>query len=402
MPEFSPQDLKHILNGAGFFGSGGGGAIASGQQVLETMKNPVRYLSADEAIQEARETNKSAAIAAYIGAPDSMMTIHEPKGAINAVIVLDNVTHKPDLYAPLLTRCAEGTQQIKYIAPVEVGPLNSITACAVASDLGMTVVDVDGAGRAVPALPMLAYSYADGLPPSPAVLATDKEEAVSIHVPTPEEVESFARPIISLNEYQSKAGLAMWTMDPQQMQKAFMVKDTLVLSKVIGEILADSRTPVESACEYLKDKAGFETAEIFFTGKITKVESDLGEGFDDGRVILKSTIDSTQLYVYFKNENIIAWQSGRQNPVAIAPDLISYVTEKGQAFTNADIKVEPDGRIRVLDEIDPTVHMVVISANPHLQKSVAWEPIKNEFEQLLVSMGYPLSYMSYQQLMDLH
>ena len=42
------------------------------------------------------------------------------------------------------------------------------------------------------------------------------------------------------------------------------------------------------------------------------------------------------MYVIFQNESLIAWRNDSSQPIAMAPDLICYLTPNGIPLTNAD------------------------------------------------------------------
>jgi hypothetical protein len=46
---------------------------------------------------------------------------------------------------------------------------------------------------------------------------------------------------------------------------------------------------------------------------------------------------SRTVWIYNQNENLIAWDSQRDTPIAMAPDLLCYLTPDGIPFTNADL-----------------------------------------------------------------
>jgi DUF917 family protein len=69
-----------------------------------------------------------------------------------------------------MQRMATQGRPASYLVSPESGALGFSTVALLASRLGLAVVDADGAGRAVPELPMLTF-YAGGVSPRPAILA---------------------------------------------------------------------------------------------------------------------------------------------------------------------------------------------------------------------------------------
>ena len=118
--------------------------------------------------------------------------------------------------------------QVVRLSAVIIGlVLGFSVACLVAARLGLTVIDGDGAGRAVPSLPMLTYA-AQHVDPRPAVLVSQDGLTVELDV-TPAKgehgdpqhqqdvsiiLEQMMRPIVAAPEFKEFGGLAMWVMKP--------------------------------------------------------------------------------------------------------------------------------------------------------------------------------------------
>ena len=397
--QLKKPDLKTIINGAAFLGSGGGGSVKSGLQMWDALPDDavIDVASVDDATKDVK---KYTAMAAYIGSPDSMAAVHKPEGAINAVRVLNTITREPGATENLFHLPNNELDCIGYLVPAEIGALNTVVACSTAYSLKIPVIDADGGGRAVPQLEMLTFSHTDGLSPSPAILATpgdeDTAEAMGVHVHTPSRVEHYARTVISTADYNSMAGLAMWNMNGTTVSAALPVRGTLELTRAVGQTLEEGGA--EQACALLL-KADFARAETIFTGKIIAKETAIGGGFDDGRVILQSVNDKAdKLIIYFKNENIIAWRTGMAKPVAFAPATIAYSLRKSSSakgslgFSNADIEQQGNDFLLINNQYrNPVVDISIISPHPLLVAAKQYAGIKDAFDNLVLNMGYPLA-----------
>jgi DUF917 family protein len=374
MKKLTQNDLEHIAHGAALLGSGGGGALSTALELVKGLSTSVTCVTVEEALEQAQSASACAAMVAYIGSPDSATHMERPHGAVNALRILDSLSGG----------------RLQYVIPAEVGPVNTLVACLAAADLGISVLDADGAGRAVPALPMLTFAHVEGLSPQPAVLATEGSQAVTLQIDNATDVEKFARPIIAVDDYGQKAGLAMWAMTKEQMERALVVRGTLSLAQELG-ILLGGRDPVPAVSERLM-KEGMDVQEIF-RGRIERKENATGGGFDSGRVVLANSAQDQRAVVYFLNENLIAWSSDQQGPMAWAPSSIAYVTSSGHAFTNADITDgdnSPTPTIATTPEAPDDVHLLHIAPHPDLIESQPWEAISRAFAGLLLEMGYPL------------
>jgi hypothetical protein len=80
---------------------------------------------------------------------------------------------------------------------------------------------------------------------------------------------------------------------------------------------------------------------------------------------------------------LIAWRTDLETPIAMAPDLICYLTEDGRPFSNAKPDVEKIGK-------DTKVAVIGVPAAP-LAYATPW--VIESFAKLLRSLGYPGPYL---------
>ncbi len=254
----------------------------------------------------------------------------------------------------------KGIARIDYIIPAEVGPGSTITACLTAHKMGIPVLNVDGAGRAVPTLDLITYTTNANASVNPTILCSEKK-AISgdphprYHRITLEisddtwpgaasKMESFARPVLNMAEFDQKAGLVMWYFsDVTKLRDTnASVLGTLTFCQILGDAIQSKP----------KKKGAFPDIEKLFSGnpiypfikkichgKLDCATTSTVGGFDVGIITIKG--DSEHLYkIIFQNESLILWDSGSAKPLITAPDLISYLIEDSQGqyvFTNGDI-----------------------------------------------------------------
>jgi len=328
-------------------------------------------------------------VVAYIGAPDAIEDLGTPKAAVQAYHLMNEITGG----------------KVKYVVPVEQGSLSTIVSCVVAQELGLSVVDGDGAGRAVPELTML--TYADSVPMAnqktpegqiipAAIIASKNGQKVEMLVNSAETVESMVRPFISsgIEGFDQAAGLAIWLMNSSELNDALPITGTINTSFQLGEYLS-TLTPEASnqnylnVLEYLKSKTF--NASWEFVGIMTTPTETTGGGFDTDKVIINGieSFAGVQMHIYALNESLIAWRTDRPYPAIIAPDSICYMTKEGQAFSNADIS-NPDLKI-----IGQNVGVFALQSRQELTNS---KPIMNAFDEVLTNIGYPGGYKPWDQL----
>ncbi|MEM1831303.1 MAG: DUF917 domain-containing protein [Desulfurococcaceae archaeon] len=321
MKTLSISDLKDIVVGATFLGSGGGGSPENGLKLVEEIAkvtNEIRLVSPDEV-----PDNEYVAMIAGMGAPKALKEKGFGPEALHAFRGLEK------LYSMIGV-------EFKYIMPGETGGFNSITPIYVAAVRNLTVVDADGTGgRAVPELGTTLYNLY-GLPVSPFVVADRAGNIVVGWLANPLDghtAEEIARHVTVA--FGMLAGLGTWVVTGWQIKK-FLEPHVLTKSLEIGRALREAKEkgkdPVRTVIDIVK---GYE----LFRGKVEKIELKTVAGFDFGRVTLDGvgSYAGRKFYVDFKNENMIAWKRPGE-PATMVPDMICWLTLQGDVLTNADIK----------------------------------------------------------------
>ncbi len=204
----------------------------------------------------------------------------------------------------------------------------------VATAKDITILDADGAGRAIPELQMTMYAI-EGVSFDPFVMSNKSGATVILKVNSPAECENLARAITT--EFGMMAGFATNVMSGKKV-KNVAVKGSITLAKRIGNILLKDDIEIEKRVEeILKVTDGYKLIE----GKVAKVKTITEKGFDFSQVLIDGIGDSKgkKLIIDVKNENMIAWDKDKK-PVAMIPDLICTLDKDGNPITNADIKEE--------------------------------------------------------------
>jgi uncharacterized protein len=111
------------------------------------------------------------------------------------------------------------------------------------------------------------------------------------------------------------------------------------LGAALRAALAGGADPVRAVTDFLGGR-------VLFRGTIASSEEQTTGGFDLGAVVLENAGRSFR--IVNQNENLIAWSDGRAHPVALAPDLICYLTVDGRPFSNADLSIPGSGEVAVI------------------------------------------------------
>lgn len=376
----SQRDLEALALGGCFFGSGGGGTLDSALRLARNFSDPyyrgvktVRVLTVQEATSEARG---DAVMVAYMGSPLALDGVKLPRGPVEAV-------QRTQQYL------AQQGRTLAYLVPDESGALGFVVASLVAAKLGLAVLDADGAGRAVPELPMLTYAASD-VPPCPAYFDNGAGVCVGVEVQekrgrhhttdVEEVIEDIARPLISAGNavFNEIAGLAMWAMRPAQIGRAVPIQGTLTRALRLGQQLLEGRLDtVPALLHFLHAGLGVEARVLFGPGMLQSASSSTKGGFDIGSVTIAD--GARQCTVLSQNESMLAWDSSRAAPLAMAPDSLAfYAPGPGQnVFSNGDLVGESDTIAPGLSE--RTFYVLVLRADPVLldPESVMFQSFQN-------------------------
>lgn len=362
--DVTESELKKIALGACFLGSGGGGKLETS---FTFIKNYCDNLSEDAKNRKLKivdlddVTEKHTGIVvAYMGAPQKADEIKCPDAVCEVINKFGN------------------DKGIDYIIPVEIGPVSTIAACLTAHKMGKPVLNVDGAGRAVPTLDLITYTTNAGVSVNPTILCSENgnkktteyqvyhQVTLTLEVPNDTEpgaaskMEFLARSVLSNPDFDQKAGLVMWYFDDLTKFKedslAF-VQGTLTFCQKLGGAIQSKPTVEDVFCDieelfksqsiYPAIKENYSAIKEICRGKLESATTSTAGGFDVGVITIeaedeaKAKDDSEHLYkIIFQNESLILWDSGSATPLVMAPDLISYLIEddEGQyVFTNGDI-----------------------------------------------------------------
>ncbi len=314
MRTLSKTELTDILNGAAILGSGGGGPKDIGQQAIDyIMMDPSKQIhiaDPEEDVGDKQLMAVSAAVGSPAAAQDFPLDV--------AGLAFRNLNEQQN-------------GELDFVLPGEVGAGNSFIPMVVAFDKGIPMVDASGASRAIPTLTQCTYA-ANDLPISPLVLANN-EHKVTMNIMYAKEAEGPMRAVISTKEFGMVAGIAFWTMTGEVMKKN-AIEGTLTMAQKLGATLREAlerhADPVEAVRAHLH---GY----LLICGTVIEVMETTEGGFDFGRVLVKSSTGEI-VTIYNQNENLIAWSSERDRPLAIGPDLVCYLTPEGETFSNATVE----------------------------------------------------------------
>lgn len=405
MIELGEKELKEILYGAAFFGSGGGGSLEFGSQLVEEIltqmtkrRTPVRIVTVDE-VGDRERTAVVAVIGspANIGAPSAtgesnlnperIIMLAQTKALKAIELVIKNRQNKkekpfaPELAFDLLYETLGQTPS--YTLTVEIGAANVFIAMLTGVLKNLPIVDCDGAGRSVPELSLTTYAVKEiSVSPTALVSQVDTDIKAALYAKTSSEMEALIRPTISTDQFGQMGGLAIYPLKGKQLREPQVVlSGTIARAQLLGSAILQAKQagtdPVRAVLDFLGED-GF----LLFNGTISKVVEETAGGFDRGIVTLANDAGE-QIDIIYKNENMIVWQTDRPLPLAMGPDLICYLTPEGEPITNADLA---EGK---KEFIGTQLYLIGVKCLPELRR----DPLLQEFLRVIKALGYYGSYV---------
>ena len=177
MRQIGVKEIEDIALGASLLGSGGGGDPYVGKLIaMGAIQEcgPVTLLSVDEVPEDAFVVP-----IAMMGAPTVLA--EKALGGNEYKVLYEMVSQ---FY----------NRKIFAFMPIEAGGVNSMLPFAAASRLGLTLVDVDGMGRAFPELQMVTFTMA-GVNATPMALTDEKGNSVIFKTINNKWTEELARAV---------------------------------------------------------------------------------------------------------------------------------------------------------------------------------------------------------------
>ncbi len=317
------EDLPAVAIGAAILGTGGGGDPYLGEvMAAEALHRygPLRILEVDEV-----PSDQWVIAIAGMGAP-TVLFEKPPAGdePTRAFLALEQHLGLTDALP----------------CPIEAGGINSLIPVVVAAQLGRSLVDADGMGRAFPELYMVTFHIA-GQSGTPACITNEFGDIVLLkNVHDNIMFEWIARGItIRMGGH---AFVAQFPMKGQQLHRA-AIRGTLSLALRLGQaVLSASRAHADpvAAIAGATTMAGYGPGQVLMYGKVIEVARRTVEGFAKGTVTLQGLADHANetLFVDFQNENLVV---RRVDEVLIAtvPDLITLMdVTTGHAITTERLR----------------------------------------------------------------
>ncbi|MFZ2404382.1 MAG: DUF917 domain-containing protein [Methylobacter sp.] len=388
-------DISYIAYGACFLASGGGGSIGLARLFIDSMisdTDVMYYVNPDNL-----EANKNISLVAILGSPDKMFDGFGQTASLNAYQEMNNYLIQ------------SGQKPLDYLIAVEMGAINALIPFIISARKGIAVINGDPCGRAVPELSMTLFNI-NQLPLNPVILTSDTDELghyqkTIAQVKDADDAENQARKFAQ--SHNSIIGLACYPQQSADLNCSILSNKnwakfsqwTVGFAWNLGRKMLESRNYNEFL-EFLD--SSFLPSHKLFEGIITHKEERQISGFDAGKITVSN--ESETLFIYYKNESLLAWNATRKCYVAMGPDSINFLAKKdAQPFTNADINSDPEKNPENIS-LGTEVGIIGLYANEKLQNAVLVNLFLSNIQEILAAfpedhVPIPNSYIPLQNLM---
>ncbi|MEM9317945.1 MAG: DUF917 domain-containing protein [Pseudomonadota bacterium] len=321
MRELDGQDLSDLLYGAAILGTGGGGELAEGFDLIDqAMAAGKRFILAD--LAEAP--------------PDALIATPYLLGAISDLPAVEAALYEGLPQAAIHPILMAFDRMVEHLGnpiagcvPCELGGSNSAVAFFVAAMRDGVVYDADPAGRAVPEITHSTYFLA-GLPAAPVALANAFGETFLIeHIQDDRRSEALVRALATISRHDIAA---VDHVLPANVLSPAILHGTLSNTLALGALWRRARHEPDSLPDMLAEAAG---GFVAFRGRVSHAEHQTVGGFTIGQFTLSGSGDheGSEYRITLKNENMAGWHNGKLH--ATIPDMICvFDTETGAPVTN--------------------------------------------------------------------
>lgn len=314
MKKLNKQDLHDVLLGAAIVGTGGGGSLEYGIEIIDkALDDGCEFTLAD--LDEIPDD-------ALVGTPYGCGSIgslsEEQQREYDA---LEKIDTTPEVAAVKAIEDYFGKELYGVIA-TELGGANTAVALEAGARLNKPIIDADPAGRSVPCLQHSTY-YLKDVPIYPMSVANEfGDSMVLTKTASDDRAEALTRAaaVASFNHVGVVDHPGEW-----KTMKDALLKNTITMCLEIGQV---ARKAKEEGRNYAYDVAEQFNGRIIFEGVVKSSSWEDREGFTYSDLVVDGTNDyqGDEFKLWIQNENIISWKNGEY--YVTVPDSINIVRNK--------------------------------------------------------------------------
>jgi len=308
------EQIDDFVRGCTFFGTGGGGKPEDGTGELYRIMGLGKTIEWTDANDISDDEVSVCPFLMGSIAPWTSDLVEEMKSFGLTKQYHDNLLVKS---TELLSKYTGEKPTV--IVPIELGGANTPTAVAAAAELGISVVDGDYTGRAIPEIPQTTpFLHGKDLLP---ISSWDRWGNVCFiaDAVNPLMAERIGK-LISTAAY-GLTGQAGFLMPAREM-KEVLIRGTLTECLEIGRTIREERTAGRDPINRVLTQTG---GKLLFKGTVSKKEWEdkIGYYWGTHEISGEGQYEGKTFKIWFKNENHISWLN--EEVFLTSPDLIIVV-----------------------------------------------------------------------------
>lgn len=322
MRELNGQDMIDVLYGCAVLGTGGGGSLNEGLDLIDPFiksGKKLKLIKLDEIPDE-----EYIATPYGCGAPSA-----EGNPKFNSLKISEKT---PAIMAIEACEAALG-EKIYAVGSTELGGGNTAEALYAALELDLPLIDADPAGRSVPELQHSTY-FVNDVPICPMGVASKYGDKIFISsVQNDFRAEDIVRSIAIASD--NMVGVADHVNKGKVIKEA-LIPDMISYAQEIGVLL---RTAKETGKDVSESIVELKNGKILFKGRVVDFPWETRDGFNYGEIHLDGLEDYSgdKYKIWFKNENIISYKNYTID--VTVPDLICMIGEDGNPITTPNFNI---------------------------------------------------------------
>jgi len=326
------QDCLDFITGLKLMGTGGGGSVKSGMEMLSAALEEgldLTWIDAADLPDEVYSCTVYGSGSISEGRPDSLEEIEKLGKKLGMPVKFGYLA--PEMAVRELA--AFTGVKIGALVPVELGAGNAPSPLVTAAHLGIPLVDGDYSGRAVPQDMQTTYFLKD-IKTYPAAITDWWGDVLILKEAATTEMGERMGKMLAIASYGvvSMASILLSAQDTREL----VVPGTLTLSLELGRAVHEAHmTGHDPVAAVVKMLDGWQ----LFTGEVTAKDWADKEGVLVGTTHIRGTGEYAghTMDVWFMNENHVAWLDGK--PYVFSPDLIILADPAtGEGYTNTELK----------------------------------------------------------------
>jgi len=322
-------DIEDFVRGCTFMGTGGGGQPEAG---VQSLKNEMDRGNTIKWVDAGTIGDDEWTICPFLMGSIAPVTERLKKEMRFFGLTKEVYTQKEMLAEAVKALAAYHRVKVGAVVPIELGGANTAGAIGAGISLGLSVVDGDYTGRAIPEAPQTT-PYLAGKPMWPMASVDAYGNRVFITEAVSYGLAERLGKKISEAAF-GLAGQSGFLIKGREM-KEVVVPGTLTMCHNIGRTIRETREKgKDPVTEVTRMLGGW----ILLRGTVSKKEDEDRDGYYWGTHTFagEGPFRGTELKIWFKNENHICWKDGQ--PFITSPDLLIVVDdETGEPYTNTKI-----------------------------------------------------------------